>query len=580
MGAVFKARDNQAPDRPWVAVKVAQLKGSAAVRQMLEDAFRREGQAAGMLSQHVKYFVGFRGSDFSDPAYLVLDFVEWPTLGVMRKQLGVLSPVDVAALGVEIVRGVRFMERRRMVHRDLKPDNIFARRTGDGFEAKIADLGVWVDSGEAYETSLFGTAETRLAGTPAYMSPEQLRSEALTSASDLHMVASILWEVATGHVPYPFRTAATLAEALRDRHERMRTVPDRPPGMPDSLYRILASGLQFDPAIRGCIDAASGGSSDAGPARRLEKALDDFVAGYADAQRKSRDEAREYTRRARDGLAVIEPILDRARALITRAETLRCRVEQIATGTLESDPLLEESMSVSTDVQQLLQAAQAVFDDRNPRTLVLPLADNHEELGSQVKVQELLGPPTAGATHSSVAAAGSRRRSLAMLSVAGALGMISGALAMHTTNSSPVGSVVAEGIRATIADTASLTPPIPTMRDSALPSAIPSSFVAVPEPPSPTSAPTLPSAAGRSEPTTDARSSTAPKTPAARVAPRCGNGLCEVNEGMGSCCYDCCPSDGVCNPGENSSSADCRAVSRGAKSMGMPPKGTFTGLLP
>ena len=176
-----------------------------------------------MLSEHAKYFVGFRGSDFAEPAYLALEFVEWPTLKAMRQDVGTLSPIDVTSLGIEILRGVRWMERRRMVHRDLKPENIFAERTEGGFQVKIADLGVWIDSGESADTSLFGTGDSmRLAGTPSYMSPEQMRGEILTSASDLHMVASVLWELATGSVPYPMRSGSLL-DTLRERGERIRS---------------------------------------------------------------------------------------------------------------------------------------------------------------------------------------------------------------------------------------------------------------------------------------------------------------------------------------------------------------------
>lgn len=107
MGAVFKAYDAQSPQQPWVALEVVQLKGDLAARRALEDAFRREGSAAAMLSEHPK------------------------------------------------------------VHRDLKPDNIFACRTDTGFQAKIADLGVWIDSGEAADTSLFGTGELHNKVAPA-----------------------------------------------------------------------------------------------------------------------------------------------------------------------------------------------------------------------------------------------------------------------------------------------------------------------------------------------------------------------------------------------------------------------------
>jgi serine/threonine protein kinase len=62
--------------------------------------------------------------DYNDPAYITLEFVPWPTLNRYRRHVGSLAPVHVAKIGIKILQGLRCMERRRMVHRDLKPDNL------------------------------------------------------------------------------------------------------------------------------------------------------------------------------------------------------------------------------------------------------------------------------------------------------------------------------------------------------------------------------------------------------------------------------------------------------------------------
>lgn len=273
-GAVFRAYDRKASDEPWVAVKVARVESEA-----LKETFRREGRAAAMLSEHPQYFVGFRGSDFSHPAHLVLELVPWTTLKRMHVLEGNLHPVDVARLGVEILRGVRCMERRAMVHRDLKPENIFARRCGrESFEVKIADLGVWVDSW-ASEESLVGPrhAFAHVAGTPAYMSPEQIRGDPVTGASDVHAVASVLWQLCTGALPFPVESGVTIEERLADRLRRCHRPPPRPPGMPEPLYVVLATALRYSPEERVFLDSGALEGKDVPGrvsfARGMEKAL-------------------------------------------------------------------------------------------------------------------------------------------------------------------------------------------------------------------------------------------------------------------------------------------------------------------
>lgn len=384
MGAVFRAYDSQSPQQPWVALKVVQLKGDVAARRALEDAFRREGSAAAMLSEHAKYFVGFRGSDFTEPAYLALEFVEWTTLKAMRQEVGTLPPIDVARLGIEILRGVRWMERRRMVHRDLKPENIFAQRVEGGFRAKIADLGVWIDSGEAADTSLFGTGDSmRLAGTPAYMSPEQMRGEALTSASDLHMVASVLWELATGSVPYPMRPGPLL-DALRERGERIRVPRERPATMPEGLYRILATALRFDPRDRTFADSPSevstAGPTETSAVRGMEKALEKFAAEYSEQRRKATMEARTRIASVETSLSSLEATLARARMLADRAGQIRREIQAAHDSTAEPETLNDDARRLTGAIERLREEATEALSDASARTALI---DAQKEIGRE-----------------------------------------------------------------------------------------------------------------------------------------------------------------------------------------------------
>jgi serine/threonine protein kinase len=368
MGAVFRAYDKRAPDRPWVAVKVAQLHGTDEDRVAKERAFAREVRAAAALSEYIKYFVGFRAADYNGkPAYLALDFIDWPTLKKLKAQTGIFPPSDVAKIGSAILRGIRWMERKNIVHRDLKPENIFARRSPDGsFEAKIADLGVWVDAGTTEDSLWNSTDVPQVVGSPSYMSPEQVRGDALSTASDVHALGSILFELATGTVPFPLNYSLSLLEAVRERHERMRDLPVRPANMPESLYWILSSALSFDPAKRIFTDSNVSHSPDPSIARWMEKALDKFATDHAEQQRQA-------LAAALDRLVVLDRSITSSEAKLTPAFLLADRVKQIRSriGDLRDDTVegnLPEAVSVlSAEVDGIAQEVAQLFEDREVR---------------------------------------------------------------------------------------------------------------------------------------------------------------------------------------------------------------------
>jgi Protein kinase domain len=362
-GAVFRAYDRQTSDEPWVAVKVAQVKSEA-----LKEVFRREGRAAAMLSEHPKYFVGFRGSDFSEPAYLVLEFVPWTTLRRMHALEGNLHPLDVARLGVEILRGVRCMERRAMVHRDLKPDNIFAHRCGDdSFEVKIADLGVWIDSG-ASEESLLGRPDDKkhFFGTPPYMSPEQIRGDPVTAASDVHAVASVLWQLCTGALPFPMKAGVSIEERIADRLQQYRHTPPRPPSMPEELYLILAVALRYNPEERVFLDPQTLVGTEipghASAARGMEKALRRFIDEYAERRERALREAFAKLRELERFLTEGEKKIVTAHTLMARAQDFRARLAGLTGVSSGFEPVLETLRVIEPQVHAWNAAIEAFLD--------------------------------------------------------------------------------------------------------------------------------------------------------------------------------------------------------------------------
>ncbi|MDI1475146.1 protein kinase [Polyangium sp. y55x31] len=274
MGAVFRAYDQASKDRPWVAVKVIQ-KGAPELEASLKEMFRREVAAAQMLAQHKQFFVDVLGFDDVAPAYLALEYVPWQTLAEVVASLPAierrLPPAQVARIGIAVLRGVAKMHFHRIVHRDLTPANIFVRYVPEreGYDVKITDLGLWAFDqvqGESDSLSLVGMPGT--AGTAAYMSPEQSTGEKIGAASDLHSIGSVLWELATGSVPYPATTDGRVHEIIERRAKLLHEPPARPAYMPEGLYHVLVKALAFEAEER--FSAAND----------MRKALEAFVASY------------------------------------------------------------------------------------------------------------------------------------------------------------------------------------------------------------------------------------------------------------------------------------------------------------
>src|SRR5205823_13120981 len=186
-----------------VAIKVlaSPLATSSAGRQR----FVREARAAAAVTQD--NVIDIHAVEDAGPMpYLVMQFIDGPTLQKKLDRTGPLPLQEILRIGLQIAEGLAAAHRQGLIHRDVKPANILLE---NGVErVKITDFGL-ARAGDDASLSQSGV----VSGTPQYMAPEQARGELLDARSDLFSLASVLYALCTGHAP--FRAGNSLAVLKR-----------------------------------------------------------------------------------------------------------------------------------------------------------------------------------------------------------------------------------------------------------------------------------------------------------------------------------------------------------------------------
>jgi len=245
MGVVYKAEDIRLGR--FVALKLL-LNASLAEPQSFER-FRREARATSGFNHPNICTVYEAGEDRGLP-YLALELMEGETLA--QKISGRPLPLaSVLQLGIQICEALECAHQKAIVHRDVKPSNIFVTKRGD---AKLLDFGIskLIDPVREAPEDLTLTASMtqhgQVLGTASYMSPEQAQGQPVDARSDIFSLGAVLYEIATGVRAFSGKSPAdTLAEVLRGNPKPLSATN---PQLPTEVQRMVAKALEKDPAER------------------------------------------------------------------------------------------------------------------------------------------------------------------------------------------------------------------------------------------------------------------------------------------------------------------------------------------
>jgi eukaryotic-like serine/threonine-protein kinase len=235
MSTVYLATD-EVLDRP-VAIKLLHREISEEADQL--ERFRREARAAARLSHPNLVGVIDAGEDDGRP-YIVFEYIEGRTLKRRLQEEGRLPVDEAVAYAIEIGRGLTAAHARKLVHRDVKPQNVLIDPDG---RAKVTDFGI------ARSLEQQGmTATGRVLGTTDYVSPEQAMGEDVDERSDVYSLGVVLYEMLTGDVP--FRAETQVGVAMKHVNEPMPDVQAKRPEVSAAVASVVDRATPKDPRDR------------------------------------------------------------------------------------------------------------------------------------------------------------------------------------------------------------------------------------------------------------------------------------------------------------------------------------------
>jgi serine/threonine protein kinase/Flp pilus assembly protein TadD len=251
MGVVYEAEDTRLGRRVALKFLPSELAQDAATL----ERFQREARAASALN-HPNICTVYAIDQHDGQHFIAMELLEGETLAE-RIRRGPFELGPLLELGIQIVDALESAHAKGIVHRDLKPANIWVNTRG---QAKILDFGLAkidrarsaAEGGPSEEPTAISPQELTQAGstlgTVSYMSPEQARGKVTDARTDLFSLGTVVYQMATGTLPFQGETSAVVFDAILNRE------PDPPgqlnPALPPDLGRILERALEKDRNLR------------------------------------------------------------------------------------------------------------------------------------------------------------------------------------------------------------------------------------------------------------------------------------------------------------------------------------------
>jgi len=247
MGRVYEGIDKQTDTR--VAVKV--LHEDVSKDDVALERFKREYEISALLPhEHIVSVLDFQRDVVSSTWLLVMEFLDGEELRYILKREKVLPPERLVRMMSQVAIGLDGAHEKNLIHRDLKPDNLFLCGTREGDIVKLLDFGSVKDqSGSRKKLTMLGTT----IGSPYYMAPEQAQGlETIDRRADVFALGALAYECITGEVPFAGNNGPSILLAILTKDPVPPTAKAKGGKypVPPKLDEVMEEALAKNPAIR------------------------------------------------------------------------------------------------------------------------------------------------------------------------------------------------------------------------------------------------------------------------------------------------------------------------------------------